>query len=404
VLYFEGRKARSFRFYRHAFQTSAILVILGLLGWPKLYNRLGENMASVLGKLQAAGLNSRDAARRQRDYYEKLNDVGWENAELARVYMVKPADWGAIRFRPDLVQLSDGLPYMELLPNAHGRHRGAELQFNRWGMRDRDYAPEPEEDTYRIALLGASHTFASGIAQGEAFETLVEDRLNREDGLGAFRRVEILNFAAEGYSALDVLALTDKKVFAFRPQAVLYVVHQIDAQYAVARLSRILTPRALAPYPELLEFARSAGVAPDTPEKAALAALRPRREALLAWAYRQLVARCRAHGAVPVMAYLPILTPQKDDLPVSTLLAIGREAGFLTLDLSGAYADQDPEKLEIAIWDDHPNVTGHRLVAEHLYSGIRSLEDSLWRKNAERPDQRANTRLHPPGVPPGGGP
>jgi hypothetical protein len=120
---------------------------------------------------------------------------------------------------------------------------------------------------------------------------------------------------------------------------------------------------------------------------------------LLAWAYRQLFERCRSRGVVPLMAYLPILTPQEHDLPVPRLLAIARGAGFLTLDLSGVYSGHPKEKLQIAIWDDHPNVTGHRLVAERLYAALRGAETSLWRANENGRDQRASAGLHPEGVP-----
>jgi hypothetical protein len=403
AVYFERRKPRPFGFYRRAFQSGATLLVLALIGWPKVYERLGADVAGVVGKLKAPGLNSRDAARRQRDYYEKLNDVGWDNPELAKVYMVRPADWGSIRYRPDLARFSEGLPYLELLPNAQGRHRGAQVRFNRWGMRDRDYPAQPEPGTYRIALVGASHTFASGVAQEESFESLVEERLNREARLGPYERVEILNFATEGYTPLDVLAWTEKRVLSFKPQALLYVIHQLDAHNAVARLSGLLDRRGTLPYPELFQFARAAGVGPGTQGKVATRALEPRREALLSWAYQQLFDRCRARGVVPVMAYLPILTPQKDDLPVPALLAISRRAGFLTLDLSGVYQGHDQEKLQIAIWDDHPNVTGHRLVADRLYAALRSTEDSLWRRDEHRSNQRAGARIRPEGIPPGGG-
>jgi hypothetical protein len=221
--------------------------------------------------------------------------------------------------------------------------------------------------------------------------------------LGPYQRVEILNFATEGYTALDVLASADQKVFAFKPHALLYVVHQLDAHNAVTRLSSLLDKRASIPYPELHEFARAAGVDTGTQEKAAARALEPRREALLAWAYRQLSERCRSRGVVPMMAYLPILTPHENDLPVSVLLASGRSAGFLTLDLSGVYDGHDPEKLQIAVWDDHPNVTGHRLVAERLYAALRGAEGLLWGQDANKRDQGTGARLHSQGVSPRGG-
>jgi D-alanyl-lipoteichoic acid acyltransferase DltB (MBOAT superfamily) len=403
ALYYERRKARAFGFYRHAFVSGGMLFLLLFVGWPDTYTQLDPEVATVIGKLKTPGLNSRDAARRQRGYYEKLNDIGWDDPGLAKVYQVVPDDWGSIRYRPDLAKFNAGLPYLELLPNAQGRHRGALVQFNRWGMRDRDYPLEPEPGSYRIALLGASHTFGSGVAQVENFESRVEERLNHEDQLDPYQRVEILNFATEGYSALDVLASLEQKIFAFKPHAVLYVVHQLDAHFAVQRLSKVLDQNGPLQYPELIEFARKRGVGPGTQELVATRALEPGSAELLAWAYGQIADRCRTHAAVPLMAYLPILTQNTYDLPVPTLLAIGREAGFLTLDLSGVYNGYDPEKLQIAPWDEHPNVTGHQLVAERLYGALRGVEASLWRKDENGGDQVPSPSLHSEGVPAGRG-
>ena len=404
ALYYDRRKTPPFQFYRHAFQSGAALLVVALMGRPAVYNRFHADVAAVVEKLKSPGLNSRDAARRQRDYYEKLNDVGWDNPELAKVYMVRPADWGALKYRPDLVRFNEGLPYLELLPNARGRHRGVEVQFNRWGMRDRDYPQEPAPGVYRIALVGASHTFAAGVKQEQSFESLVEDRLNREDRLGRYERVEILNFATDGYTSLDVLASMEQKVLRFKPHAVLYVVHQLDAHFAVLRLSKLLNAHVPIPYPELLDVAGAGGLGPGGQKQADTRAREPRREALLAWAYRQLAERCRSRGIVPLMAYLPILTPQENETPVPTLLAIGRESGFVMLDLSGVYDGHEPEELQIAAWDDHPNVIGHQLVAERLYAAIRSVEGSLWRADEHGPDQGSGAELHPEGVSPGGGP
>ena len=162
--------------------------------WPwcsvptRIVQRFHQDVAAVVEKLRSPGLNSRDAARRQRGYYEKLNDVGWENPELSKVYMVRPADWGStpIPARSGEVQRGIAVPG-SASQCATGDTGGAEVQFNRWGMRDRDYPLEPAAGVYRIALLGASHTFASGVKQEQGFESLIEDRLNREDRLGRLR-------------------------------------------------------------------------------------------------------------------------------------------------------------------------------------------------------------------------
>jgi hypothetical protein len=220
--------------------------------------------------------------------------------------------------------------------------------------------------------------------------------------------VEILNFAAPGYTALDVLAIAERKVFAFRPHALLYVVHQTDGQGVVTRLARLLHARAPVAYRDLMQFARVAHVNPGAEEDWAARAFTPRREEILAWAYREVFNRCEARGVVPVMVHVPLLGRRDFDLPVPVLLRIARQAGFLTLDLSGVYDGHDPEKLQIASWDDHPNAAGHRLVADKLHDAIRSVEASLWRgdehrADQHRPDQGPRADLHPQGVPSGGG-
>ena len=47
-------------------------------------------------------------------------------------------------------------------------------------MRDQDYERSPPPNTFRIALLGPSNVMGWGVGDGETFEALVEERLNRE--------------------------------------------------------------------------------------------------------------------------------------------------------------------------------------------------------------------------------
>ena len=403
ALYFERRQQKPLGFYRQVARSGAMLLVLLLAGSYRVQSHLDKDMSVVLARLHSPGLNPRDAAKRQRGYYEKLNDVGWENPELAKIYVVRPPDWDPLQYRPDLAKTNEGLPYLELLPGAQGRFTSVAVRFNGQGMRDREYSRQPEPRTYRIALVGPSDAFATGVAQEEGYEALVEERLNREGGLGSYERVEILNFATPGYTALDVLAVAERKVFALQPHALLYVVHVTDGQGVVSRLAQLMHTQAPVAYGGLMQFAREARVDPGAEENTAARAFTPRREAILSWAYRELFERCRSRSVVPLMAYVPLLGPRDFDLPVPTLLGIARGAGFLTLDLSGVYGGRDPEKLQIAAWDDHPNAAGHRLVADRLHAAIRTVEGSLWRRDEHRADQGTGARLHSQGVPPGGG-
>lgn len=403
AIYYQSQKARPFSYWRHATQSMATMAVMFAVTAPDLSARLEPGLAENIRKLKSPGLNSRDSARRQRDYYEKLNDVSWDNPELAKVYVQRPADWGSIRYRDDLAVMSDSLPYLQLRPDASGRHRGAVVTFNRWGLRDRDCEHEKPTGVYRIAVVGASHTFGSGVAQAENFESLFESHLNDNPAPAGYQRIEVLNFAVEGYSAIDNLAYLDQKVLSFQPDAVLYVVHLLDAWSAVDRLAKVMETSPPRSYPGLIEFARAHGVTPGISETTALRRMREEKKSLLEWTYREMAARCRAHGVEPILACLPILSDHDMDLEAADVLGIARAAGFQTMDLSGVYDGYAPESLHLAPWDDHPNVQGHRLVADRLYEEFRRVDLPVWRTDGSGSDQGQGSNVHSEGVPAGGG-
>ena len=64
----------------------------------------------------------------------------------------------------------------------------------------------------------------NNVGDGELFEALLEDRLNREFAPGhPWQHVEILNFAVDGMSLPQQLALQDDRVFQFDPDVVIDV-------------------------------------------------------------------------------------------------------------------------------------------------------------------------------------
>jgi lysophospholipase L1-like esterase len=68
---------------------------------------------------------------------------------------------------------------------------------------------------------------------------------------------------------------------------------------------------------------------------------------------------------------MPTLENALRDEEIAHLSRVAEEAGFVILDLSDAYDNQDVESLVVAYWDKHPNAKGHRLIAEDLYRKLR---------------------------------
>ena len=98
---------------------------------------------------------------------------------------------------------------------------------------------------------------------------------------------------------------------------------------------------------------------------------------ILSRTYRHVVEVSRAHGILPVWIFMPTLEDPLQAAEVVHLTGVAEAAGFIVLDLSDAYENQDLESLVVAYWDKHPNANGHRLIAEDLYRKLLEREEEI---------------------------
>jgi D-alanyl-lipoteichoic acid acyltransferase DltB (MBOAT superfamily) len=355
--------------------TMASLVILSVFGIQAVYTKLGPAGATLINSLRSGQLSRTDMALLERGYYEDLVRVDRFNSPLWEVYMNKPQNWldvqglGLERFTGDFRQ-------KELTPSTGVQTRFGPIHTNRWGMRDRDYERTPGRDTYRIALLGASTVMGWGVGDDEVFEALVERRLNQSPPTPAFSRYEILNFAVPGYEPLQQLAVLDR-AWEFAPHAILHVAAGRELLGAVQNLATSIAKGVPIPYPFLREIAGRAGIDKHTDETTAVRRLEPFRGEIISWLYAEMVRSCRAHGAVPVLMFLPHIYPGIWQQEATEVLDRARDAGFVVLDLGGIYRGIDGTELRLAEWDAHPNVRGHQIIAAGLYEAIVQHADQL---------------------------
>jgi alginate O-acetyltransferase complex protein AlgI len=356
-------------FWQAAGMTSVALAGLCLLSLPATYLRLGRQVSTVVNTLRKAKLNRLDAAKMQRGYYEELFNAARLDSPLWKVQATKPADWVFITSSPAGRFTRDIFMY-ELVPSTAIIFKGEPFHVNQWGMRDKEYTLEKPPGTYRIAVVGSSHVMGSGVADGDTFESLVEQHLNRnsED-----RHYELLNFAVGGYTPLQEMAVVERKVFKFGPDAVFYFEHKRELNREVDSLLRLVRRRIRPPYPFLTELLHEADVHADTPLAIGRRRLRPFRMRLLKWTYQRIVELCRSHGVRPVWIFLPIAHERDPE----RLLNAARTAGFTTLDLSGVYDGYDRSSLAVAPWDQHPNRLAQQLIADRLYASLEQRPDLL---------------------------
>ena len=378
--------------WQHPLLVAALpLALVWVAGHPRLEGQVPSQVQAVVQQARLAELNRADADRLQRGYYEKIVGVNRFNGELWEVYartneQQQPDD---ILFGEGIEQGTgdssiwkrhdDALGY-SLVPLNRTTFKGATFTTNRWGMRDKEYEKTPPPRTRRIAVLGQSYSMGAGVNDGETFEALIEEHLNREWSPKTGFRYEVLNFATSGY-LLDkhALILKNGRVSAFQPDVVLIIGNSGDERNIAKDVVRQLKLGLLSE--PVTTWLTEAGVTKDTSDFEAVMRLKRRAPDLVRMALETVASEARRMGAQPVLALVPV--PRMTDSDV-TLLSAAAAAGLLASDLRDVYEGHDQRSLTVSDRDFHPNKEGHRIIAERLYKeltemplGILADEDSM---------------------------
>ena len=241
-------------------------------------------------------------------------------------------------------------------------------------MRDREYEKKKEPGVYRIALLGASRSVGGGVEDHQTFEALIEERLNRERRGPDDYRYEILNFSVMSHGPLRKLNVLEKVAWDFKPDAVLFEAQVGEPMFAALDLARSLG-FAEQEYPELYEIAKRANIDTDTERAAVRPRLLPYRDELLRWGFDRMARLCDEAGVPVILVLIPDFgEPPGGHRNIRSVVDLGKEHGFEVINLYESLRDfPDTSALKLAPWDNHPNVRGHRLIADETYRRLRPL-------------------------------
>jgi hypothetical protein len=216
-----------------------------------------------------------------------------------------------------------------------------------------------------------------GVGDGQTFEALVEERLNRERAGAPYAKYEILNFGVAGYQPPQQLVAFEKAL-KFSPDALFYVATGRELSRAARYLVEVVQKRIAIPYPSLKAIVAKAGLEPELDEATALKRLEPYRVDILSAVYGQLFQESRARGLVAVWIFLPQVREGAWQEETSETVRLAEAAGFVVINLDGIYKGQDLAAVRLAEWDDHPNARAHRLIAERLYELLQSKRDEIF--------------------------
>lgn len=356
--------------------TVAAMVALVGIGIEGVHSQLGTEVATTIHSLRSGRLSRLDVAKLERGYYENLLSVERFNSQLWEVYTKRPANWLDVQ-GANLKRFSGGFAQGELIPSFVSKTNFGTISTNRWGMRDRDYEQTPPPGTYRIALLGASLVMGWGVSDGETFEALLEEQLNRDAAAAGQGTIEILNFGVPGYQPPQQLVALEKAL-GFGPDAVFYVATGREISRAARYMVEVVQKGIEIPYPLLRELLAQAGLEQEMDEATALKRLAPLGPEILGRVYQHIVDQSRAAGAVPVWVFVPQVREGTWQEETPETLRRARESGFLVIDLSDVYENHDIASIRLAQWDDHPNRRGHELIAARLYEALQAQWQAIF--------------------------
>jgi D-alanyl-lipoteichoic acid acyltransferase DltB (MBOAT superfamily) len=363
-------------FARSAIVSATSILLLIMVARAGTAERFSAGSRVVVDALRDPQLNDRDARLLQRGYYEDLTTINRLNSQLWQVYSQKPQSQQGAGNDPH--RPTGDFLRREMLPSATIMHKGFSIRLNRWGLRDRDYERIPAPGIHRIALLGSSYAFGSGVADGEAFESVLEARLNAEPPRGtSARSFELLNFAKGGYTPAEQLVLLERKVISFRPRTIFLISHKSDLPWSALSVWRALRDSVPIPFAPLREIAAAAGIRGSETQATAERRLRPHEPDILSWIYGRIVELCARHGATPIWVFVPMPGDDSSAAEAKTMKRLAINAGFEIVDLSDVYAESDVESLKVAPWDWHPNANGHRIIASALFDSLHARPELI---------------------------
>lgn len=268
-----------------------------------------------------------------------------------------------------------------LIPNLRRSFKLVAFDTNSFGLRDREYSLKKPDDTIRVAVLGDSHTMASGVEIEEAYHSLLERRFNEDDRR---RTYEFINFGTGGYGLEHYSADLECRVEQLKPDLVLLGFsagndHQISPPETFERpfdpKPREYPGRKSFAWYELSKLIEKHWTRWTDPDPQEETEPTPEQIAHMHRHFRAIGAWSKEHDVPVVVAYL---TYRKDE-PVrpERVAEISEAYGLDFLDLSAAFHDDDTQRLRIYLTDSHPNPEAHQRFADEIYDhllGYREIQ------------------------------
>jgi lysophospholipase L1-like esterase len=365
-------------FSSEVFRAFLLLVVLlcakgiDLVGWTPAAG------AELIDTLSSRNLNKEAREAMTAGYYEGLINESARVSGMNRLVTGSRRITFEDRSQPDRRETHD-FRFYELIPNSEiddyrdGRKR-YRLKTNSAGFADREYSIKKPDDVRRIAIVGDSVTRGQGAPFQGAYESLLEQKLNETQAVGAGRHVEILNFAVGSYNATQMLETAKVKATPYAPDLYVIALTKLSVYRQWGQHIALLMNAGIdLKYDYLRNMAREAGLSPSEPIGVFDAKLARFRIPTLRWVLTDLQAHAKANNAEILVLLVPVVEPteglREEFLGVPEMI---KGLGLPYVDLIDSFEGLEPSEYRVADNDTHPNAAGHQRIFQRLYERIMS--------------------------------
>jgi D-alanyl-lipoteichoic acid acyltransferase DltB (MBOAT superfamily) len=357
-------------FWQTTAKTCGIALLLLYLGNYPTSVPGGESFVATVVRLTTNELNERDSKLLQRGYYEDLTDVARFNPELQALYNNKPANW---KINPLIVQTPGKFPPYRLTPSKSGEFKKAKVTTNQWGFRDHEYTKSKPENTYRLALVGASHSFGSGVNNDETYESILELKVKKELASLNLGDFESFNFSLGGYGPGSKISMLEDKGLEMAVDGFLYIVID-DFNWASRKISHVYRDSNDGyDFEPIRKIVEQAGVTYGMEKTETELRLKKHLPEITRYYYSYLLNLAKQNNIDLWIAFIPIPEDQsKVRKDIEAQMVIAKELGINTIDITDTYTTvKKHSTLWVAPWDRHPDPKGHQLLADKMFKELR---------------------------------
>ena len=215
----------------------------------------------------------------------------------------------------------------------------------------------------------------AGVPNEQIFASIVESKLNAEKPFATlgWDTADLLNFSMPDNHMPQQIGTTDRLIPRYQPDIVIYTAHHRERLRLLRNLKKLETQNVETGYPYLQEAIRKLS---DLSEQEGQQAEVFSND-VIKWGLETFRDSCQAMGTIPVWVYIPVLNRNLDLEEKDELMAMAKETGLITIDLSEVFQNTKgvkPIDLCLAEWDRHFSPLAHGLVGEALYQAVVESE------------------------------